>query len=424
MGSIVTKPEFVAHTPPKDKPTKWHGLHHHHQKVGARASQSSKFFGTRVDKSSESCGAAQIALILGLIHDLGKYHPNFQRYLEQHHAKNQKLSYEKPERFPHAMYGARLIWEYGSPDFRDLMALILKGHHSGLYQLQEIANDFQGNQFRDVEREESYQEIIVQAQLDLGEGWQDLLQAIQQLDFKSILVNDESNKDGDESKLRRELFGRMLFSALIDADRLDAEIHGKPDQAKLRRAIPLKKLVKVFDDKQNLFLSQKSTVPPVSDRTKQLNQVRSEVYDQCLQAAEYGPGIFRLEVQTGGGKTRSGLAFGLHHAKKHKLERVIVAVPYTSIIEQTVKVYRDIFRSELGDRAVLEHHSAIREETYKGADKRSSLWTQVRLASENWDAPLVVTTTVQLLESLLSNRSNRCRKIHNIANSVIILDEV
>jgi CRISPR-associated endonuclease/helicase Cas3 len=401
----MIKPKFpVAHTPSKQGKKKWHRLHHHHQKVGGRAR-----------KASQAFGAAQIGHILGLIHDLGKYHPNFQRYLEQHHAIDQKVSYEKPQRFPHAIYGARLIWEYGSSDLRNLLALILKGHHTGLYQLQEIANDFQGDQFRDTEREENYQEILVQAQADVGSGWTDLLQSIRDLSFDQTLLSNEFSKD---------LFGRMLFSALIDADRLDAEIHQKPDQAKLRRPIALKKLVDVFNAKQELFISQKVIPLHVSEQTRLLNQVRSEVYNQCVQSAENEPGIFRLMVPTGGGKTRSGLAFGLNHARKNGLERVIVAVPYTSIIEQTVKVYQDIFRSALGDRAVLEHHSAMREENYRGADKSTELWTQVRLASENWDAPLVVTTTVQLLESLLSNRPNRCRKIHNIANSVIILDEV
>jgi CRISPR-associated endonuclease/helicase Cas3 len=395
---------IAAHTPPKDNLKKWNGLHKHHKKVGARAA-----------KASEKFGGSEISLILGLIHDLGKYHPNFQRYLEQHFAKDQGLSYETPVRFPHAIYGARLIWQCGSSDFRDLLALILKGHHTGLYKLDQIANDFLKGQFRDIEREENYQEILVQAQLDLGEAWPSLLQSIQNLNFTELRLDQEFS---------RELFGRMLFSALIDADRLDAEIHKRPDQAKLRRSIALRKLVDVFDAKQNEFLSQKSVSLDVSEQTKLLRKVRSEVYEQCIQAAENTPGIFRLEVPTGGGKTLSGLAFGLHHARKNNLERVIVAVPYTSIIEQTVKVYQDVFRLALGDRAVLEHHSAIREENYHGADKSTELWTQVRLASENWDAPLVVTTTVQLLESLLSNRPNRCRKIHNIANSVIILDEV
>jgi CRISPR-associated endonuclease/helicase Cas3 len=218
-----------------------------------------------------------------------------------------------------------------------------------------------------------------------------------------------------------ELWLRMVFSALVDADFVDTEGHFEPAIGELRGShLGPQDLWEVLRRNQEYLISQARDLPTL------VNIVREEVHDSCLCAAELPAGVFRLSVPTGGGKTRSGLAFDLRYAVEHGLDRVIVAVPYTSIIEQTAGTYREIFH-DLGEGAVLEHHSAVqREVAYSGDPERAERLyesaARARLASQNWDAPLIVTTTVQLFESLFANRTSRCRKLHNNSRSVIVLD--
>jgi CRISPR-associated endonuclease/helicase Cas3 len=214
-------------------------------------------------------------------------------------------------------------------------------------------------------------------------------------------------RDHARASFQVAFLGRMLFSCLVDADFLATEQFMSPDQSQARGG----RLLTVADldrclDAYLAKLAQDTKPSPV-------NTVRAHVLSVCRAAAMQSPGLFSLTVPTGGGKTLSSLAFALVHAGEHGYERVIYGIPFTSIIEQTANVYRKVFAA-LGRDAVLEHHSNF-------DPSRETL--QSRLASENWDAPLVVTTNVQLFESLFAAKTSRCRKLHRLVGSVIVLDE-
>jgi len=211
----------------------------------------------------------------------------------------------------------------------------------------------------------------------------------------------------------REFLIRMLLSALADADFLATEEHFEPTKASARGSWP------TLDTLWSRFLpNQDGVLAKAAKDPTPANKIRAEVYNCCLDAAMSEPGFFRLTVPTGGGKTRSSLAFGLVHALKHRLRRVVFAVPYTSITDQTAREYRSIF----GDDAILEHHSQMEQPETGESQGRATV--RHRLSTENWDSPIIVTTTVQLFESMFARRPGKVRKLHNLAKSVIVLDEV
>ena len=204
------------------------------------------------------------------------------------------------------------------------------------------------------------------------------------------------------------LWTRLLFSCLVDADFLDTEAHFDAGKPARRRGFPTL-------DQMRLALDVHMTVKASLAVPSAVNTLRADILRQCRDKAVLPAGFFSLTVPTGGGKTLSSLAFALTHAQAHDKRRVIYAIPYTSIIEQTADVFRDVFKT-LGDEVLIEHHSQA-DAAEKDETARS------RLACENWDAPLVVTTNVQLFESLFAAKTSRCRKLHNIVNSIIVLDE-
>ncbi|MBA2671569.1 MAG: CRISPR-associated helicase Cas3' [Gemmatimonadetes bacterium] len=205
----------------------------------------------------------------------------------------------------------------------------------------------------------------------------------------------------------------MIFSCLVDADFLDTEAFLDPERASGRLSVPG---LDVLKERFDRFMGAKEAEVLATGSLSEVNRARSEVLRQCRGKASGTPGLFSLTVPTGGGKTLSSMAFALEHALAHGKQRIIYVIPYTSIIEQTADVFREVFTDPEapGQSVLIEHHSNLDPERETQAS---------RLAAENWDAPLVVTTSVQFFESLFAARTSRCRKLHNIANSVVVLDE-
>lgn len=329
-------------------------------------------------------GAAEAAALAGLWHDLGKYGPEFQNRIRQKNGYAAHIEGDHGSDRDHASAGAIRARDCLGP-VGWLLAFAIAGHHTGLANRVELDQRLR-------KRRPKYEAAMAHGGTEV--------EKVPALPEKPGLV--------DLAEVRRwEMWTRMVFSALCDADFLDTEAFYSSDRSVLRPS-----RVTVGDLDRVLTRSEESKAGDLlrAGPLSRVNQARAEVREACLRAAQLPPGVFSLTVPTGGGKTRSSLAFALRHAVAHGKRRVVVVIPYTSIIEQTAEVYRDI----LGTDAVLEHHSAL--DSQKQTPRN-------RIACENWDAPVVVTTTVQLLESLVARRPSKCRKVHNLANSVIVLDE-
>ena len=326
-------------------------------------------------------GGGEVAYYCGLWHDLGKFNPVFQQY----------LSGDRQRGPDHKAAGTQLACEH----LGRYCGLLVQGHHGGLRAVGDLKGWLD---------EKGGAPAVAQA-LGLARAAIADLEPSVGIDLPDFVRRNPTGA---------ELWLRMVFSAVVDADFLDTERHFNSGRSAARNpAASPQQLWERFQSRHH-------------DHTRGaaglVNEVRSQVYEACLTAAEQPTGLFRLAVPTGGGKTLSGMGFALRHAAVHGLDRVIVSVPYTSITQQTAEVCRTFLEEDPGAEpaAVLEHHSMVETNDEDEFD-RSQVWA--RLASENWDAPVVVTTTVQLFHSLFSNRTSSTRKLHRLARSVIILDE-
>lgn len=339
------------------------------------------------DTASQYCtsfGGTQFARYAGLLHDIGKYDPAFQQYL-----LNAERNPTKHPRGPdHKGAGTVLA---AITEAEGLLAFLIAGHHGGLPSQSDLPATIREHMAR-----RPAQDAIVTAKNTIPE-----LQDIPQNMIPASI----------RSELEKEFFTRMAFSALVDADFLDTEEHF--NAGKRPERVNQWKLTDLWEQFETWYQHQFAHAEQST-----LNSIRTEVYQHCINAAGQMPGFFRLTVPTGGGKTLASLAFALQHGQQHDFKRIIYAIPYTSIIDQTAGVFHEIFADE---QAFIEHHNDI---TMQDPENPTPAEIRRRLAAENWDASLIVTTTVQLFESLLGRGTGKCRKLHNIAQSVIVLDEV
>ena len=353
---------------------------------------------------AEPLGARDLGWYLGLWHDIGKFDPEWQDYLLKAEAGRATRG-SGPD---HKAAGASLMARAAGLSFA---ALVIQGHHGGLQKYGEFKGWLQ----------EKEQKAGAAEALKLARATVPDLEPSGRIAIPPHLEGQARGREAEALARSSELFARLMFSALVDADSLDTEHHGSPDRTSWRgNTGTLEQLWTRFDAAGRERRPSSSSV---------VQEARDAILDACTRAADLPPGLFRLAAPTGGGKTLAGMAFALRHALKHRHRRIIVAVPYISITEQTAQVYRAVFgESDDGRPIVLEHHSSSRDLIHEATEpddgdfRPEALWSQ--LAAENWEAPIVVTTTVQLFESLFGRTRTACRKLHRLANAVIILDEV
>lgn len=352
-------------------PSGWQPLDKHLDNVAQLAAQFAAPF-----------GGQDWAHLLGRNHDLGKGTLVWQAWLRHANDVVDEFATHYTGHPTHADAGSRWLFDH-SPEAGKLMAYCVAGHHGGLPNWVE-PNAESGLAAR-VRKE------IPEIAMPLGAP-----------DCPTDLpITDEEGRFG----YQLQFFARMLFSCLVDADYLDTELCLDGKKAGWRAGYP------TMEEIAERFWVRFNALRETADKTMQVNRQREVVLCDCLDAADSEPGLFSLTVPTGGGKTLASLSFALEHAKKHGKRRIIYVIPFTSIIEQNAKVFREM----LGEDAVLEHHCNFIPEN---ADWRT------RLASENWDATVVVTTNVQFFNSFYANKPSKCRKLHNVADSVVIFDEV
>lgn len=367
-----------AHSLPDPDKNRWERLEDHAKAVGRLAADGARSFGWE-----------RVAELAGWLHDIGKASPQFQRYITDLSASGGD----------HSSAGARIALDRYGRDLGGILAAIIAGHHAGLADGSDLQH-----------------RMAASAGL-VPANWQ---HHVPPLPDRARLTPGRGLIKGNHNGFAVSFLIRMLFSCLVDADFIATEaFYAQATGEEVRRGGHTD--LAVLHDRLTAFMAAKRAQAPSTP----LNTLRARILDHALARAALEPGLFSLTVPTGGGKTLASLSFALAHAVRHGLRRVIYVIPYTSIIEQTAGVFREALGT---DEDILEHHASFDWEAARGMrapdDEAPRALDKLQRAAENWDVPIVVTTAVQFFESLFANRTSRCRKLHNIAGSVVVLDEV
>lgn len=353
-------------------------------------------------------GEEAMGRLLGLYHDIGKYSKEFQEYLRADEEEKKR----RRGRIDHSTAGAQEIVKLGqgtgqgkssrlSKGMAHVMAFCIAGHHGGIPNQGTPANtEEEGTLLGRLKRRNlpdyrAYHEAKLEDVLPASR----LLEQVARAPFSAML------------------YTRMLFSCLVDADFLDTEDFMSAGNVEREGFASMETLLERLQKSLEEKFSKPKTEKEKQKRQLPINEKRSALLAQSIAAGKEAKGnLYRLTIPTGGGKTISSLAFALHYAAhaKRKRKRIIYVIPYTSIIEQNAAVFRDL----LDPDSVVEHHQNVDYDDVQDMDMNRK-----RLATENWDAPVIVTTNVQFFESLFSNRPSKCRKLHNLAESIVIFDE-
>jgi CRISPR-associated endonuclease/helicase Cas3 len=373
--------QFYAHSRENMEESNWQLLKDHLMATGELAAEL-----------GHDSGVSQLAQLAGILHDIGKFSDEFQDRL-------------RGSKYPvdHATAGAReVVTIFPGDPFAELLSYCIAGHHSGLpdygdpTDLSTASTLLARREKKTLADYSSYRSEINPDSLSI----------------QPVQIKPSPGYPG----FSVSFLTRMIFSTLVDADWLETETYMEGVPKPRGEHDPIEVLLERFNQYVKSF-----AIP-----SNLINQKRNQTLQECIRKSCLNPGLFSLTVPTGGGKTLTSMAFALNHAMKHGMKRVIYVIPFTSIIEQNAAIFKDI----LGEDNVLEHHSNFDWEGFKqyvvledSEDETNLISDKLKLATENWDIPVVVTTNVQFFESLFANKKSRARKVHNIANSVIVFDE-